>query len=40
MARLDFDFRHVTLIHAPGTEFEKVGAQERFREKKSQTRNL
>ena len=33
MARLDFDFRHVRLIHAPGTEFEKVGAQKRFREK-------
>ena len=32
MARLDFDFRHVRLIHAPGMEFEKVGAQKRFRE--------
>ena len=34
MARLDFDFRHVRLTHAPGTEFEKVGAQKRFRKKK------
>ena len=33
MARLDFDFRHVRLIHAPGTEFEEVCAQKRFREK-------
>ena len=32
MARLDFDLRHVALIHAPGTEFEKVATQERFRE--------
>ena len=32
MARLDFDFRHVRLIHAPGTEFEKVATQECFRE--------
>ena len=33
MARLDFDFRRARLIHAPGTEFEKAGAQKRFREK-------
>ena len=32
MARLDFDFRHVGLVHAQGTKLEKVGAQERFRE--------
>ena len=32
MARLDFDLRHVALIHAPGTEFEKAATQERFRE--------
>ena len=33
MARLDFDFRRVRLIHAPGTEFEKAGAQKTFRGK-------
>ena len=33
IARLDFDFRHARLIHAPGTELEKAGAQKRFREK-------
>ena len=32
MARLDFDSRHVRLVHAQGTKLEKVGAQERFRE--------
>ena len=32
MAHLDFDFRHARLGYAPGTEFEKVGAQKRFRE--------
>ena len=32
MARLDFDLRHAALIHAPGTELEKVATQERFRE--------
>ena len=32
MARLDFDFRHVGVIHAPGTKLEKAGAQKRFRE--------
>jgi hypothetical protein len=32
IARLDFDLRHVRLIHAQGTELEKVGAQQRFRE--------
>ena len=32
MARLDFDLRHVALIHAPGTELEKVATQKRFRE--------
>ena len=32
MARLDFDLRHVALVHAPGTELEKVATQECFRE--------
>ena len=32
VARLDFDLRHVALIHSPGTEFEKIATQERFRE--------
>ena len=31
-ARLDVDLRHVRLIHAQGTEFEKIRAQQRFRE--------
>ena len=31
LARLDFDFRHVRLVHAQGTKLEIVGAQERFR---------
>ena len=31
-ARLDFDFRPVRLVHAQGTELEKAGAQQRFRE--------
>ena len=32
MARLDFDLRHVALVHAPGTELEKVATKECFRE--------
>lgn len=32
IARLDLDLRHVTLVHAPRTEFEKVATQECFRE--------
>ena len=32
IARLDLDLRHVALVHAPGTELEKVATQECFRE--------
>ena len=32
MGRLDFDFRHVRLVHAQGTKPYKAGAQRRFRE--------
>ena len=28
MARLDFDLRHVALVHAPGTELEKGSRHE------------
>ena len=32
IARLDFNSRHVGLVHAQGTRPERVGTQERFRE--------